>query len=75
LQKQSSIEARVVISADILDMLIHAIALERAGVSPKILADFFKSSKPRLVKLELATALDIYDALLSQHEENIKDES
>ncbi len=75
LQKQSSIEARVVVSADILDMLLHAIALEKSGVSPRILVDFFKSSKHRLEELELAIALDIYNALLKQHEENIKDES
>ncbi|MFW9967925.1 MAG: HD family hydrolase [Candidatus Thorarchaeota archaeon] len=74
-QKQSSIEARVVASADILDMLVHAIALEESCVSPRILTDFFKSSKPRLEKLKFALAIDIFNALLRQHEENIKDEA
>ncbi|MHA2140574.1 MAG: HD domain-containing protein [Candidatus Thorarchaeota archaeon] len=73
LQKQTGIEARIVLSSDILDMLIRAIALEQSGVSPKALNDFFESSGPRLEKLEVSLALDIYKSLLGLHEDNIRD--
>ncbi len=73
LQKQTGLEARIVISSDILDMLIRAIILERSSVSPMTLTDFFESSGPRLEKLEIPIVMDIYNVLLRQHEENIRD--
>jgi hypothetical protein len=68
LQNQTSLEARVVVSSDILDMLIHAVALERSGIAPSALAGFFESSRLRLEKLDVASAVNIYKFLYREHE-------
>lgn len=75
LQNQSTLEARVAVSSDILDMLIHAVALERSGVAPSSLTGFFESSILRLEKLDIALALDIYKSLLREHEKHVEDET
>jgi putative hydrolase of HD superfamily len=71
LTNQSSLEARVVSSSDIIDMLIHAVALERSGVAPTRLASFFETSKQRLEQLNVAPAIDIYKSLLREHEKHV----
>lgn len=75
IQKQTSLEARVVISSDILDMLIHAVALERSGVAPSSLTGFFESSRLRLERLDVALAVDIYKSLYGEHEKHLKNET
>jgi putative hydrolase of HD superfamily len=74
IQKQTSLEARVVISSDILDMLIHAVALERAGIAPSSLSGFFESSGLRLEKLDFSLAVDIYKTLHKEHERHLENE-
>jgi putative hydrolase of HD superfamily len=74
IQKQTSLEARVVISSDILDMLIHAVALERAGIAPSSLKDFFESSRPRLENLDVSLAINIYKTLYEEHESHLGNE-
>ncbi|MHA2069631.1 MAG: HD domain-containing protein [Candidatus Thorarchaeota archaeon] len=75
LQDQSSLEARIVTSSDILDMLIHAVALERSGVSSINLSGFFESSKKRIEKLDIALVTEIFDLLLGYHEACIENDS
>lgn len=75
IQKVSSLEARVAISSDILDMLFHAVALERAGVAPSSLAGFFESSRLRLERLDVVLAVDIYKSLYGEHEKHLKNET
>jgi putative hydrolase of HD superfamily len=75
LQSQSTLESRIVVSSDILDMLIHTVALERSGVAPSSLTGFFESSKQRLDKLDVALAIDIYKSLLREHEKHAEDET
>ncbi|MFW9888108.1 MAG: HD family hydrolase [Candidatus Thorarchaeota archaeon] len=72
IQKETSLEARVVVSSDILDMLIHAVALERGGMAPSSLAGFFESSRRRLERLDVALAVDIYKTLYKEHESNLE---
>jgi putative hydrolase of HD superfamily len=75
IQNQSTIEARVVASSDIIDMLIHAVALERAGVASSSFTGFFESSKQRLDELDVVVAMDIYKALLREHKKHVEDET
>ena len=75
LQSQSSREARVVISSDIIDMLIHVVSMERSGVAPSLLTSFFESSRQRLEMLDIALAIDIYKALVREHEVHLKNEA
>ncbi len=63
-----SLEARVVGSADILDMLVHAISLERSGVSPELLQGFFDSARDRLENLGIAFALELFRELEEEHD-------
>ncbi|MFX1260623.1 MAG: HD family hydrolase [Promethearchaeota archaeon] len=74
IQNQTTLEARVVASSDIIDMLIHAVALERSGVVPSSLAGFFESARPRLEKLDIATAVNIYKTLYREHENHLESE-
>lgn len=71
LQDQSSVESRIVAASDILDMLIHAIAIEQSGVAPMLLTGFFDSSRDRLSALDIQFAVDIYDELLRIHRTNL----
>jgi putative hydrolase of HD superfamily len=75
LQNQSTLEARVVGASDIVDMLIHAVALERSGVAPSSLNGFFESSRQRLDKLDIALAIEIYKSLLKEHEKHAENET
>lgn len=70
--KLSSVESRIVSCADTLDMLIHALALERSGVSPAILDQFFTSSLPRIAQMDLSIAIDVFWELYEEHLANAK---
>ena len=63
----SSLESRIVKASDILDMLFHAISLERAGASPELLDEFFTSSKTRIEKCGIEIAEAIFQQLHSEH--------
>ncbi|MFX1415706.1 MAG: HD domain-containing protein, partial [Promethearchaeota archaeon] len=67
LQEGKSIEARVVRSSDLLDMLVHAITLERSGVDSEILQGFFEPSKKKLEKIGIELSLGLYGLLESKH--------
>ena len=69
-QKSKTIEAKIVLAADIIDMLIHAISLEQNGVSPDILHDFFNTSQKRIRDINLSIVTEIYDWLYSKHINN-----
>jgi putative hydrolase of HD superfamily len=71
-QDQSSLESRIVSSADVLDMLIHVLTLEESGVSPSILDQFFTSSHSRLVQIGIKIVSDIFWELYDEHLENAK---
>jgi putative hydrolase of HD superfamily len=75
LQNQSTLEARVVISSDIIDMLIHAVSMERSGVAPNLLTGFFESSRQRLETLDITLAFEIYKALVREHKVHLKNEA
>ncbi|MFW9800214.1 MAG: HD family hydrolase [Candidatus Thorarchaeota archaeon] len=62
-----SLEARVVGSADTLDMLVHALSMERSGVSPDLLQGFFDSGRARLEGFGIALAMNLYRDLERQH--------
>ncbi|MFQ5831717.1 MAG: HD family hydrolase [Candidatus Thorarchaeota archaeon] len=62
-----SLEARIVGSADVLDMLVHAISMERSGVSPSLLQGFYDSGRDRLEELGIAFAMDLCKELEEEH--------
>ena len=66
-----TIESRIVKGADLLDMLLHAISLERGGVKATTLNQFFISSHESIQVLELEIVTSIYNILLKEHEENL----
>lgn len=66
----STLEARAVRGADIIDMLMHALNLEDSGISPKILDQFFISSHKVVESLEIDAINDIFRVLLNKHERN-----
>lgn len=69
-EKKTTLESRIVASADMLDMLIHAVTLEASGVSPEILDQFFTSSQDRLDRLDVPVVLDIFWEIYQEHLEN-----
>ncbi len=72
IENQDSIETRVVLGADIIDMLIHAVTLEVAGASPELLNQFFINSRALIKNLELAILEDIFLDLYKEHTEHAK---
>lgn len=70
-EERKSLESRIVHGADILDMLFHAISLERNGVNPKLVDQFFKSSKDKLAALNIRLLDEIYSGLESEHNRNM----
>ena len=72
LSMDSSIEARIVHTSDILDMLLHATVLEQAGVSPLLLTPFFKTSEGPLKELGIGIGIQIYQILLSNHQDALQ---
>lgn len=70
LKESVSIEARIVQGADILDMLFHVLSLEKSGVSPVILDQFFKNSLASLRKLGVEIIEKTFWELYREHNEN-----
>lgn len=68
LQLGKSLEARIVHAADILDMLSHAIALEKSGMKAGLLDEFFISTEDRLESFQIPLASELYDALRNTHD-------
>lgn len=67
LENEKSLEVRIVLGSDIIDMLVHANALEASGVSPAILDGFFVNSHPSVKKLGLKIIEEIFWYLYSEH--------
>lgn len=70
LRHAESFESRIVLSADILDMLLHAIALERNGVASRFFDPFFNSGVPRVISFGIPLAISIAQNLLNEHHEH-----
>ena len=68
--ERKSTESRIVLGADIIDMIIHAISLENSGVSTEILNQFFVSSEKTLKELNLKVVEDIFWDLYEEHTTN-----
>ena len=62
-----SVESRIVLSADVLDMLLQAIALERSGAEHHILESFFQSGVSRVREYDIPIAIEIADFLHQEH--------
>jgi 5'-deoxynucleotidase YfbR-like HD superfamily hydrolase len=67
LAERETLESRIVMGADIIDMLVHAISLESSGVSPETLNQFFVSSKGPIINLKLEIIEDIFWELYKEH--------
>ncbi|MCK5301926.1 MAG: HD family hydrolase [Candidatus Thorarchaeota archaeon] len=65
-----SVEAQIVKASDVFDMLVHALAMERNGVSPKMLHPFFISSQDTIDSVGVPVLDDVYKVLLKEHEAN-----
>lgn len=72
LEIKTSLESRIVLDADLLDMLIHAISLERSGVTPILVHDFFISSRERLADSGLDISKKVFNLLLEEHLHQLK---
>jgi putative hydrolase of HD superfamily len=70
--KTTTLESRIVAGADLLDMLIHALALETSGVSPEVLNQFFVTSHERINLLDIPLAASIFWELYFEHQKNAK---
>jgi 5'-deoxynucleotidase YfbR-like HD superfamily hydrolase len=66
-ENEMSLEVRIVLGSDIIDMLVHANALEVSGVSPAILDRFFVNSHLSVRKLELKIIEKIFWYLYGEH--------
>ncbi|MHA2085421.1 MAG: HD domain-containing protein [Candidatus Thorarchaeota archaeon] len=71
-EESVSIEAKIVRAADNLDMLIHAIAMERAGVNPELTQSFFDTVRTKTDVSELTIASELINLLQKEHESNFK---
>jgi len=70
IENKTTLSSKIVTSADILDMLIHAVTLEASGISPKVFDQFFITSQERLKLLDIMLVLDIFWELYQEHYEN-----
>ena len=68
------IESQIVAGADIVDMLVHAICLERSGVSATILDPFFSKKSQKLEKIKIPIIEQLYDFLQSEHNKNLQNQ-
>jgi len=66
-EEGSTLESRIVRGSDIIDMLMHALSLESSGVSPRLLHQFFSSSKEIIESLSIELLNEIYIMLLESH--------
>lgn len=66
-ENSSTLEARIVIAADRLDMLAHAVSLENAGFSPQRLQGFFDHVRGEIDALHLDVARVLFEKLYDLH--------
>jgi putative hydrolase of HD superfamily len=75
LEESRTIEARIVIAADRLDMLAHAISLETSGFPPQNLDGFFEHAKVDIYGLHLDIAESLFQRLNGIHKSRMRDSS
>jgi putative hydrolase of HD superfamily len=71
-EQNSTFEAKIVRGSDIIDLLMHALALEDTGVSPRILNQFFITSRTIIESLEIDILNEIFLFLQRRHQQNTK---
>ncbi|NWF96588.1 MAG: HD domain-containing protein [Candidatus Thorarchaeota archaeon] len=62
-----TVEARTVLAADVIDMVVQALFFERAGVRPEALHEFFTSGLARVRKTGIQAAIDLFELLYQEH--------
>lgn len=62
-----TLEARVVVAADRLDMLAHAVSLEGSGFPCQNLEEFFEHAKVEITDLHLDVAQSLFEQLYDMH--------
>jgi 5'-deoxynucleotidase YfbR-like HD superfamily hydrolase len=67
LTEESSLESRIVLTCDVLDMLFHAISLERSGVKPVLLNEFFETGLKRIKSFGVSLGIETAERLYSEH--------
>lgn len=69
----STLEARVVRGADILDMVLHARQLELSSCDPRKLDQFYQSSMVIIESLKIGIITEIFNVLFKEHNESLRD--
>lgn len=67
-----SLESRIVQSCDVLDMILHATALEESGVSPAKLDKFFVNSRTELKRAEISLVQEAFSLLHTEHRKRME---
>jgi putative hydrolase of HD superfamily len=67
LKLSKTVEARVVIAADRLDMLAHAISLEKGGFPSRNLDGFFDRARDEIENLHIDIVKELFEGLHSMH--------
>jgi 5'-deoxynucleotidase YfbR-like HD superfamily hydrolase len=70
-EDSKTLEARIVIAADRLDMLAHALSLECSGFPPQNLDEFFEHAKGEINDLHLDIARVLFEELYGLHRTNL----
>ncbi len=71
LKSGHTLESRIVRAADLLDMIFHAITLERSGMKADKLNPFFESTFRMIEDLDLEVASSIFNLLDNEHKANL----
>ncbi|MFW9850139.1 MAG: HD family hydrolase [Candidatus Thorarchaeota archaeon] len=71
LKSGHTFESRIVRAADLLDMIFHAITLERSGMKADLLNPFFESASRMIKDLDLEIASSIFNLLNNEHKVNL----
>lgn len=67
LAEGKSIESRIVFTCDALDMLFHAISLERSGVKPALLNEFFETGLRKIKSYGVSLGIETAEKLYAEH--------
>ncbi len=67
LAEGKSLESRIVLTCDVLDMLFHAISLERSGVKPALLNEFFETGMKRIRSYGVSLGIETAERLYAEH--------
>lgn len=67
LAEGKSLESRIVFTCDVLDMLFHAISLEKSGVKPALLNEFFETGLKRIKSYRVPLGIETAKRLYAEH--------